>query len=180
MDKIVRKIIEKCEQLSIPSSQVSVFVSIADQKLWTYRGETRLREYTVSTSAKPPSCVENSGGTPTGLHRVEQKIGEEEKVGTVFFSRVSTGQSFWEFDDEIQTRNLITTRILWLKGLELGHNSGEGIDSFRRYIYIHGTNHEERLGKPASGGCIVLSNTDIIHLYDQVPAGSLVFIEDTV
>jgi lipoprotein-anchoring transpeptidase ErfK/SrfK len=132
----------------------------------------------VSTSLKPPSCVADSAGTPTGLHRVEQKIGGDAKAGTVFFSRVSTGQAFWDFDEEIQERNLITSRILWLTGLEPGKNQGEGIDSFLRYIYIHGTNHEDRLGSPATGGCVVLANATIIRLYDQVPTGSLVYIDD--
>jgi len=95
----------------------------------------------------------------------------------VFFSRVSTGRPFWDFDDDIQERNLITSRILWLRGLEEGVNSGEGVDTFQRYIYIHGTNHEDRIGRPASGGCVVLANVEMIRLYDQVPGGSLVLIE---
>lgn len=120
----------------------------------------------------------DSGGTPIGLHRIEQKIGGDAKAGTVFFARVSTGKFFWEFDEELQTRNLITSRIMWLKGLEPEKNSGEGIDSFRRYIYIHGTNQEDQLGNVASGGCILLGNEEIIRLYDKVPSGSLVYIDE--
>ena len=40
--------------------------------------------------------------------------------------------------------DFVTSRILWLDGLENGINRGVGVDSFSRYIYIHGT-HEEGL-----------------------------------
>ena len=177
MDDIVRRIIDKSERLSIPCSRICIGVSIEQQKLWVFENGKPLASYPVSTSVKPPSCVLDSGGTPTGLHRVEQRIGDGEKPGGVFFSRVSTGRPFWDFDDDIQERNLITSRILWLRGLEAGVNSGEGVDTFQRYIYIHGTNHEDRIGRPASGGCVVLANVEMIRLYDQVPGGSLVLIE---
>lgn len=177
MDKIVREISRISQELSIPTSSPVLYVSIPKQELTLFHeGEVMVR-YPVSTSIKPPSCREDSGGTPNGLHRVEQKIGGDAKAGTVFFSRVSTGKFFWEFDEEIQERNLITTRILWLRGLEEGKNSGDGVDSFRRYIYIHGTNHEDRLGSVASGGCILLGNQEIVRLYDKVPTGSLVYID---
>lgn len=78
---------------------------------------------------------------------------------------------------EANEPNLITTRILWLRGLEPGVNSGPGIDTHDRYIYIHGTNHEERLGAPDSHGCVLLSNDEVIELFEQVPSGTLVMIE---
>ncbi len=178
MDTQIQKIIQKSEQLSIPGTRELIYVSIPEQKLYLYRENELHKTYTVSTSLKPPSEVEDSFGTPRGLHRVEMKIGENEKAGIVFIGRVSTEKYFWEYPDEIQEKNLITSRILWLKGLEPGKNSGDGIDSFARYIYIHGTNHEEKLGTPATAGCVVLSNEDVIRLYDQMPGGTLVYIDD--
>ena len=145
--------------------------------MYLYKRGIKYSEHIISTSLKKPSCIEDSAGTPLGLHRIEQKIGQNEKAGTVFFSRVTTEKAFWDFNEEIQSKNLITSRIMWLRGLEPGINAGEGIDSFHRYIYIHGTNHEDRLGTPASGGCVLLSNEEIIRLFDKVPTGSLVYID---
>ncbi len=62
--------------------------------------------------------------------------------------------------------DLILTRILTLDGLEDGINRGPGHDSLERYIYLHGTNHEDLLGRPVSCGCVRLSNTDICALFD--------------
>jgi len=165
------------EELSIPSSPVFIYVSVPKQRMYLYKDGILKRDYTVSTSSQPPSCVEDSAGTPDGFHRVEQKIGGDAKAGTVFFSRVDTGKCFWDFDEEMQEKNLITSRILWLRGLEPGKNAGDGIDTFRRYVYIHGTNHEDLLGTPATGGCVVMGNEDIIRFYDLVPVGSNVFID---
>ena len=68
------------------------------------------------------------------------------------------------------------SRILWLSGLEHGHNRGEGVDSRRRFIYIHGTNAEDQLGQPASRGCIRLSNADVIELCGLVSPGCRVLV----
>ncbi len=154
-----------------------VYVSIPQQRLYLFKDDVCIREYKVSTSTKPPSCVENSAGTPDGFHRVEQKIGGDEKAGIVFFSRVSTDTFFWDFDEAMQEKNLITSRILWLRGLEYDKNNGDGVDTFQRFVYIHGTNHEDRLGTPATGGCVVMGNEDIIKFYDLVPVGSNVYID---
>lgn len=136
------------------------------------------KSYTVSTSLRPPSNQRDSLGTPRGLHEIAERIGAGAPPGIVFKARVSTGRHFAELPPEEQARNLITTRILWLRGLEPGVNAGGEVDSHDRYIYIHGTNHEERLGTPASGGCVQMRNTEIIELYDEVRAGDLVWIDD--
>lgn len=97
----------------------------------------------------------------------------------VFKGRIPTGKHFSELEDSGRDApSLVTTRILWLRGLEPGVNSGEGVDSYARYIYIHGTQHEERIGEPLSGGCVLMRNTDIIELYDEVRPGDLVWIAD--
>lgn len=141
------------------------------------------KSHVVSTSLRPPSNVKDSLGTPRGLHEIAEKIGAGAPPGIVFKSRASTGKHFSEFDETTQATNLITTRILWLRGLEPGVNAGtnargEAVDTYSRYVYIHGTNHEERLGTPYSAGCIEMNNLEIIGLFDQVRPGDLVWIED--
>lgn len=172
---------EKCQAVSMTLTDPLIEVSVADQLLilMNRSGET-LRQYPISTSERPQSCKENSLGTPWGLHGIADKIGEGEPEGMVFRGRKPTGQRFWELPENERKRNLITTRILRLKGLEPGINQGEGCDSFDRYIYIHGTNHEERLGTPFSGGCIEMKNSDLLDLFPRVPVGALLYIHEPV
>jgi hypothetical protein len=47
-------------------------------------------------------------------------------------------------------------------------NRGGDVDTYDRYVYIHGTNHEDRIGEPLSAGCVLMHNLDIIELYDEV------------
>lgn len=152
-------------------------ISITDQLLLHYRGIELHRSYTISTSRRPPSCQMNSQGTPWGLHRITEKIGSDAPLGMVFVGRKPTGKSYREMTEEENRRNLITTRILRMEGLEPGINRGGDVDTFKRLVYIHGTNREEQLGSPASAGCVVLSNTDAADLFDEVPAGTLVWIQ---
>ncbi len=137
-----------------------------------------MKSHVVSTSLRPPSNVKDSLGTPRGLHEIVEKFGAGQPPGIVFKARVATGKHFSELVAEDQQRNLITTRILWLGGLEPGHNLGGNVDSHGRYIYIHGTNHEDRLGTPFSAGCIHMNNLGIIGLFDEVRTRDLVWIED--
>ena len=132
--------------------------------------------FTISTSKNPPSCLANSYGTPTGLHKIADKIGADAPEGSVFKGRVPTGQIYSQVSSEEAEYNLVTSRILRLRGLEIGKNSGEGLDSYDRYIYIHGSNHEDRIGKPFSGGCVEMLNADVIKLFDQVNEGDLIWI----
>ena len=138
--------------------------------------EEILAVFTISTSKNPPSCLANSYGTPTGLHKIADKIGAEAPVGSVFKGRVPTGQIYRQVSSEEAEHNLVTSRILRLRGLEIGKNSGEGLDSYDRYIYIHGSNHEDRIGKPFSSGCVEMLNADVIQLFDQVNEGDLIWI----
>jgi lipoprotein-anchoring transpeptidase ErfK/SrfK len=62
--------------------------------------------------------------------------------------------------------------------MEPGHNLGGDVDSFRRFIYIHGTPDSEPMGAPASHGCIRMRNADIIRVFDQVPVGAAVTITE--
>ncbi len=166
----------KLRSLEIKQTARLLLVSIEQQTLELVVDGRSTRIFTISTSSNPPSCLENSFGTPTGLHRIGEKIGDGADLGAVFKGRVDIGKRYSELSAEEQTPNLITTRILWLEGLEPGHNQGGNCDSHARYIYIHGTNHEDRIGQPASGGCVQLLNEEMIELFDTVESGDQVFI----
>ena len=150
---------------------------IGEQKLYHLIKDKWFASYPISTSTQPPSCKANSFGTPTGLHFIKEKIGDNVPSGTVFKGRINTQRHFLEYTKQQQRENLITTRILRLQGVEHGKNCGVGCDSYQRYIYIHGTNHESHIGTPQSKGCILLTNHDVIQLYKKVPCKSFVWIE---
>jgi hypothetical protein len=161
-----------------PADRILV-VRIGASTLQFYRRDELVTTYAVSTSRKPPSNTKNSLGTPRGLHEIAERIGAGQPAGVVFKSRVPTGRHFSEMrDSEAPDGNLITSRILWLRGLEPGVNSGGEVDTHGRYIYIHGTNREDRIGEPISAGCVLMRNTDIVELYDQVRVGDWVWITD--
>jgi len=168
---------KKCRALSIPTTRVWLGVLIDSQQMCLIENSKVVRMYSVSTSRQPPCCIEDSLGTPWGLHSIAKKIGKEEKEGMVFRGRIPTGKCFFEYDEESNKENLITSRILRLRGVEQNVNAGGNCDSWNRYIYIHGTNHEEKIGTPASSGCVQLTNKEILELFDLVNESSLVLIE---
>lgn len=132
------------------------------------------REYKASTSVFGCGVRENSLKTPPGVHRIKEKIGAGAPFGRIFKGRVDTGT---DWDKCSREENLILTRILRLEGMEEGINRGAGVDSFDRYIYIHGTNREDLLGTPLSHGCIAMGNADVAELYEIVRPGTLVYID---
>ncbi len=152
-------------------------VRIGAATLQYHRGGELVATYPVSTSRRPPSNVKDSLGTPRGLHEVAERIGGGQPAGVVFKARVPTGHHFSELADA-DDGNRITSRILWLRGLEPGVNSGGNVDTHGRYIYIHGTNREDRIGESISAGCVLMRNADVIELYDQVRVGDWVWIGD--
>ncbi|MDQ8205086.1 L,D-transpeptidase [Pelagicoccus sp. SDUM812003] len=174
---LLKPVTHKLQELNIKQTPRLLLVSIEKQRLSVLENDQTAREYAVSTSRNPPSCIENSFGTPTGLHRIARKIGDGSPIGTVFKGRIDIGKRYWELDAEEQRKNLITSRILWLEGLEPGHNQGPGRDTFQRYVYFHGTNHEDKIGQPASAGCVQLRNEEMIELFDSVSEGDLVYIQ---
>ena len=129
--------------------------------------------FLISTSAFGVGQKENSNQTPLGLHRIARKIGGGHMTGTVFRGRVPVGLT-WQGMPE----GTIAHRILWLEGLQPGTNAGGDVDSFKRYIYIHGFGDELTLGKPASHGCIHVGAKDLIRLFDMLPEGTLVWIAE--
>lgn len=131
----------------------------------------RSKRYVISTSAFGIGQRENSNQTPLGLHRVARKIGGGMPPGTVFRGRAPIGLT-WEGLPGAK----IVHRILWLEGLEPGFNQGGSVDSFRRYIYIHGFGDESSLGRPASHGCVHMAARDLLPLFDKVREGTLVYV----
>jgi len=174
--KELQLISDKCAALGIKPSVRMLLISIETQTLNFYDNDTLQRNYTISTSKCPPSNLAGSLGTPTGLHLIAERIGGGAPPGIVFKSRQNTGVHFRDFIDPDGSDNLVTSRILWLRGTELDINLDGNVDSYNRYIYIHGTNHEERLGQPQSSGCVLMHNLEIIELFDQVLVGDLVWI----
>jgi len=172
----VKQVIERCAALGIKPANQLLFVRIDTQSMQLYRGGELVRAYAVSTSVKPPSNVRGSMGTPLGLHAIAEKIGQDQPPGMVFRSRTPTGRHYNELSEEENRTNFVTTRILWLQGLELGANRSGDVDSHDRHIYIHGTNHEERIGTPQSAGCILMRNVEIAELYEEVRVGDHVWI----
>jgi hypothetical protein len=129
------------------------------------------RDYRVSTSRFGLGQQQDTFRTPLGLHRVARKVGGGQPVGTVFQSRRPVGLT-WQG----HAGAAIVHRILWLEGLEEGWNRGGEVDTFRRYIYIHGFGDETTLGRPQSQGCIHLAGADLLPLFDRIPEGTLVWI----
>jgi UDP-N-acetylmuramate--alanine ligase len=140
-------------------------------------GRTRA-EYPVSTAGAGIGGREGSLQTPPGWHRIHARIGAGEPPGTVFESRIPT-ERVWR--GEPGDEDLILTRILTLEGLEESVNRGAGVDSLERYIYVHGTNHPDSVGRPASHGCIRMRDPDLLALFDRVAEGDpLVVVEPVV
>ncbi len=107
--------------------------------------------------------------TPIGRFRISEKIGGDLPSGTVFQSRVPLKPG----DALPPTKDLVMSRILWLDGLE-EHNA----NTHERFIYIHGTKHEDKIGSPASHGCIRMLNADVIDLFDLVDEDTPVVIRE--
>ncbi len=156
-------------------SEDGLHVYIQEQRLYCVKDLKVEVSYPVSTSKNPPSCQMHSGGTPWGKHEIAEKIGDGAEKGMVFKGRIPIGKKYWE-DFEGKEGGLITSRILWLRGLEPGINAGENCDTYARYVYIHGTHKEEAVGAPFSQGCINMKNEDVIDLYGRVRVGDRVFI----
>lgn len=152
-------------------------ISIADQALRLSTSES-CHLYPVSTAANGVGERDGSGQTPRGWHRVRACIGSGAEKGSVFVGRRATGEIYnHRLAQQHPQRDWILSRILWLQGLEVGFNRGNGVDSMRRYIYIHGTPDSEPMGEPRSHGCIRMRCADVIDLYERVTAGTLVWIQ---
>jgi len=168
------KCLATCQRLGIAPTKYILAVHISSQRFSLFEAGKFVKTYRCSTSRFGIGQIEGSNRTPLGLHCIAEKIGGGEPPGTVFKSREAVGHTSQpEFADA-----KITTRILWLEGLEPGFNQGTNVDSHDRYIYIHGTADQETIGEPASHGCIHLADADLVPLFDLLPAGTLVWISE--
>src|SRR5947208_12096836 len=117
-------------------SPLHIHVSVRNQELRLRRGRKIIRRYPVSTSRFGLGSEEGSNKTPLGRFRVGDKIGDATPIGTIFLGRIALKP-----DDPLPpTEDLVLSRILWLDGLE-SHNS----NTRARFIYIHGTKHENKI-----------------------------------
>jgi hypothetical protein len=137
------------------------------------RGYYLCKRFRCSTSKFGIGEMAGSNRTPRGLHCVAEKIGGGWPAGTAFKGRKPVGFA-WQGNPAAT----ITSRILWLEGLEPGFNRAGRVDSHSRHIYIHGTGNEPALGRPDSHGCVHLAAQDLIPLYDKLPSGSLVWMTE--
>ena len=176
--------LRRCRQVGVMPSRFVLTVNVGRQTATLFekpvafgcpvchnRHFDPVKTFRCSTSRFGISQLEGSNGTPLGLHRIAEKIGGGCPAGTVFKGRRPIGYTWQGMPDA-----KITTRILWLEGLERGFNRGGNVDSHARYIYIHGTGDQISIGRPASCGCIHLADADLVPLFDRLPVGTLVWI----
>lgn len=161
-----------------------IIVNIDQQNLTCMdHNDKEINSYPVSTSKFGMGNQNGSYKTPLGEHSIAQKIGNDCAINEVFVGRQSIGKL-----EQLQMTNqsipddIISSRILWLQGEVAGlnkgeNNNGEMIDSYQRYIYIHGTAEENKIGQPASHGCVRMCNKDIVELFDLVDEGCKVLIK---
>ena len=145
-----------------------VVVSVKDQKLGIYSQGKLTKEYIISTSKFGLGDQKGSNRTPLGQHEVIAKIGKGLPPGAVLKSRRWNGEVL---KPNAPGRDPIVSRILWLRGMETSNKN-----AFNRFIYIHGTPEENRLGKPASYGCVRMGMKDVVDLFDNVNVGAKVVI----
>lgn len=157
-----------------PNSRLLV-VDTARQRLGLLEGGRLIFEAVISTAKNGLGCEQDSYRTPTGWHRIHACIGAGAEPGSVFRSRLATGE-VWR--GEALDEDLILSRVITLDGLETGWNRGPGRDSLARFIYLHGTNQEGQLGAPVSHGCVRLANVAVIELFDRVDEGDSVLVAE--
>ncbi|MCB1275788.1 L,D-transpeptidase family protein [Prosthecobacter sp.] len=144
-------------------------VSVKDQKLGIYSTEGKLtKQYVISTSKFGLGDQKGSNRTPLGKHEIIAKIGQGLPAGAVLKSRRWNGEVL---KPNAPGRDPIVSRILWLRGMETSNKN-----AFNRYIYIHGTPEENRLGSPASYGCVRMGMKDVVDLFNSVNIGAKVVI----
>ena len=168
-----------CEEKKGKIYNEILYISVKEQKMYHIVKNTIVKEYLVSTAKKGIGNQKNSNLTPHGLHYIKEKYGSKTPqngriIGSVFYGEIATIYS----DTTSSKTDDITSRILWLSGMEKDINKEGNVDSYNRYIYIHGTSEEGKIGTPASNGCIRMLNTDIIELYAKIKIGTKVLILD--
>ncbi len=159
---------------------MEIRVDVPGQTLTARRADGSIfMQVAVSTARNGVGEVMDSECTPRGLHLIRARIGAGCPVNTVFRGRRPTGEIYSPaLRRRFPRRDWILTRILWLSGLEPGRNRLGGVDTMRRYIYIHGAPEEDPMGEPTSHGCVKMRNADVVRLFDAVGVGTRVDIRE--
>lgn len=156
-----------------------IIISLSNQELQLLCSKQIKKCYAISTAKKGGGEQMGSLRTPRGQHVIAEKIGANCPLNTVFIGRQPTGEKYSpQLATAYSHRDWILSRILWLRGIEKGLNCGESVDSYQRYIYIHGTPDEEPMGIAQSNGCIRMRNQDIKELFDMVNLNTPVLIKE--
>ena len=159
-------------------NDLTIEIDISKQRLFLLDNMEIVRSYPISSSKYGEGSTQNSFKTPLGDHVIKEMIGNNAIKNTIFTSRINTKRQAKIIHDKTKSDNdYVTTRIMWLDGQEEGKNKGKGVDSFQRYIYIHGTHEEGLIGQKASHGCIRMFNSDVIELFNDVKKGTKVYIK---
>lgn len=154
-----------------------MYVSVKYQRLYLIVNDSTIRKYSISTAKKGIGSKSGSNKTPSGLHTIKRKIGDNVPLGGILESRIYTGKiADILTEKEKADGDYVTTRVMWLQGEEPGINKGRDLDSYNRYIYIHGTPEEGYIGEPASHGCIRMKNKDVVELFSLVDEGTPILI----
>ena len=178
-ESIIDRVNNYCEEKKGKTYDEILFVSVKEQMMYHIVENTIVKEYLVSTAKKGVGNQKNSDMTPHGLHCIKEKYGSKTPQNGRMIGRVFYGQIAEIYYDTTSSKtDDITSRILWLSGIEKDINKGGSVDSYNRYIYIHGTSEEGKIGTPASHGCIRMLNNDIIELYAKIKIGTKVLILD--
>ena len=162
---------------ALAQDNLSIEIDISLQRLYLVDNSTIISSYPISSSKYGEGSKQNSFKTPLGSHMIKEMIGDQVPKNTIFISRINTQREAKIIHDQENSDNdYVTTRIMWLDGMEDGKNKGKGVDSYNRYIYIHGTHEEGLIGQKASHGCIRMFNSDVIELFSVVKKGTKVYI----
>jgi hypothetical protein len=153
-----------------------LWVRVDIQQLLVVRDGYIVQTYPCSTAANGTGSQRDSEQTPLGWHEIGAKIGDGLPVGAILEERRWKGRIWQETDPS--DADMVLSRILRLRGLQKGYNLGGDMDSWDRYIYIHGTNHITEIDSPTSHGCIRLSPSDVIELFNTVSMGCRVLITE--
>lgn len=167
--------------LGIDPTPQMILVDTKQQTLSVLENNQVRHVYKISTSKRGLGQRANTFQTPQGLHRINEKIGDGVPHQGIFHRRQYIGSAWRQQPRDQHFKDYITTRILRLEGLQQGFNKGRDffgriVDSEERAIYIHGTTMEWKLGAPSTKGCVHMSAKDVVHLFNRVKTGTLVWI----
>ncbi|MCR9192547.1 MAG: L,D-transpeptidase [Gammaproteobacteria bacterium] len=161
-----------------PKLSKHLVIDAATQQMQCYQGDTVVHTYLISTGKNGLGEQQGSECTPRGLHEVHSILARHYPLNSVFVSRQWTGELYSAaLAAQHPDRDWILTRIIQLEGLEPGRNRGGDVDTLSRYIYIHGTPDDTKLGTPGSKGCIRMANRDIVELAEWISVGTRVCIQ---